>query len=232
MSPSPNTYPQENRMLVAVDCVIFGYWEGELKLLIFKREVEPLAGRWSLVGSIVQKGESLDEAAHRVLRDITGLEKIFLEQLHSFGKLQRDPGDRVISVVYWSLIQSPPKRDINIENHEARWVAFDDIPQLILDHNQMVDMAIEQLRENTRYRPIGFELLPTQFTLPQLLKVYEAIYQRQIDDRNFRKKILATGLLVKLDKKDKSTSKKGAFLYKFKRKKYQQLLQEGYWFEI
>ncbi|MEL7531386.1 MAG: DNA mismatch repair protein MutT, partial [Bacteroidota bacterium] len=103
---------------------------------------------------------------------------------------------------------------------------------LVLDHNKMVEMAIEKLREYARYRPIGFELLPSQFTLPQLLKVYEAIYQRKIDDRNFRKKILASKLLIKLDKKDKSTSKKGAFLYKFDRKKYKLLLQEGYWFEV
>ncbi|MFK7926192.1 MAG: NUDIX domain-containing protein [Bacteroidia bacterium] len=229
---SPNTYANENQLLLAVDCVIFGYREGELKLLIFKREVEPLAGKWSLIGRIVEKKEAIGEAAHKVLRDITGLEKVFLEQLHTFGEVERDPGARVVSSVYWSLIQSPTHKQIKIADHEAQWVSFNDIPQLVFDHNDMVEMAIEKLREFARYRPIGFELLPSQFTLPQLLKVYQAIYQRKIDDRNFRKKILASKLLVKLDKKDKSTSKKGAFLYKFDRKKYNLLLKKGYWFEI
>lgn len=225
-------YPEKNKILLAVDCVIFGYREGELQLLIFKREVEPLAGQWSLVGSIVDKEEGVDESAHRILKDITGLERVFLEQLHSFGATSRDSGGRVVSVVYWSLIQSPQNQEISIENHEARWVPFDQVPDLILDHNQMVEMAITKLRDFARYRPIGFELLPRRFTLPQLLKVYEAIYQRSIDDRNFRKKILATGLLTKLDIKDKATSKKGAFLYKFDKKKYEHLLKSGYWFEI
>ncbi|MEM6343711.1 MAG: NUDIX domain-containing protein [Bacteroidota bacterium] len=228
----PNTYAHENQLLLAVDCVIFGYQDGELKLLIFKREVEPLAGQWSLIGRIVEKNEAIEEAAHKVLKDITGLDKVFLEQLYSFGSVSRDPGARVVSIVYWSLTQSTANQEIKIADHEAQWVSFNEIPQLVLDHNQMVKMAIEKLREYARYRPIGFELLPSQFTLPQLLKVYEAIYQRKIDDRNFRKKMLASGLLIKLDKKDKSTSKKGAFLYKFDRKKYKLLLQQGYWFEV
>ncbi|MEL6651110.1 MAG: NUDIX domain-containing protein [Bacteroidota bacterium] len=230
-SPS-NTYANENQLLLAVDCVIFGYREGQLKLLIFKREVEPLAGQWSLIGRIVNKDEAIDQAAHQVLQDITGLDKVFLEQLSCFGAVARDPGARVVSVVYWSLIQSPPHQQIQIEDHLARWVSIDEIPPLVLDHNQMVDLAIQRLREIARYRPLGVELLPKQFTLPQLLKVYETIYQRSIDDRNFRKKILATGLLVKTDKKDKSTSKKGAYLYQFDHRKYQELLQQGYWFEV
>lgn len=228
----PNTYANENQLLLAVDCVIFGYREGQLKLLIFKREVEPLAGQWSLIGRIVNKEEAIDQAAHQVLQDITGLDKVFLEQLSCFGAVERDPGARVVSVVYWSLIQSPPHQQIQIEDHLARWVSIDEIPALVLDHNQMVELAIQRLREIARFRPLGVELLPEQFTLPQLLKVYETIYQRSIDDRNFRKKILATGLLVKTDKKDKSTSKKGAFLYQFDHQKYEELLQQGYWFEV
>ncbi|MEQ6119263.1 NUDIX domain-containing protein [Reichenbachiella sp. MALMAid0571] len=225
-------YPEKNKLLLAVDCVIFGYNEGELKLLVFKREVDPLAGQWSLIGNIVSNEENLNDAAHRILKDITGLEEVFLEQLCSFGDMDRDSGARVVSVVYWSLIQSSKNQGFSIENHEAKWVPFDQVPDLVLDHNQMVETAITKLRDVARYRPIGFELLPEKFTLPQLLKVYEAIYQRPIDDRNFRKKILATGLLIKLDTKDKTTSKKGAFLYKFDSEKYQHLLKSGYWFEV
>lgn len=231
LSPKP-FYPKENKILHAVDCVIFGYYEGELKLLIFKREVNPLAGQWSLIGSIVKINENLDDAAHRVLKELTGLEQVFLEQMSTFGDVSRDSGARVVSTVYWSLIQSSRNQDFSIENHEAKWVPFDQVPDLVLDHNQMVETAITKLRDFVRYRPIGFELLPEKFTLPQLLKVYEAIYQRSIDDRNFRKKILATGLLIKLDLKDKTNSKKGAFFYKFDNDKYQHLLKNGYWFEV
>ncbi|MFT7033506.1 MAG: 8-oxo-dGTP diphosphatase [Cyclobacteriaceae bacterium] len=223
-------YPEENKILLAVDCVIFGYKDGELQLLIFRREVEPLAGEWSLIGSIIDKNEDLNEAPKRILQEITGLKKVFLEQLHSFGDQNRDTGARVVSVVYWSLIQSTDK--INVENHTAQWVPINKVPKLVLDHNKMVDLAIQKMQEHVRYRPIGFELLPKKFTLPQLLRVYEAIYQRPIDDRNFRKKIIATGLLVKLDIKDMASSKKGAYLYTFDRTKYKKLSKSGYWFEI
>ncbi len=224
-------YTAENKMFLAVDCIIFGYEEGQIKLLVFKREVEPRAGEWSLIGSIINIDETPDAAAHRVLEEITGLKHVFLEQLSCFGQVDRDPGGRVVTVAYWSLIQSSGKQ-ISVANHEAMWVPLDDIPDLVLDHNEIVDQAIAKLKNFARYRPIGFELLPERFTLPQLLKVYEAIYQRPIDDRNFRKKILSTGLLIKLDIKDKSTSKKGAYLYKFDHEKYQELSKNGYWFEI
>lgn len=223
-------YQEQNKILLAVDCVIFGYKNGELQLLIFRREVEPLAGEWSLIGSIIDDDENLNDAPKRILQEITGLQKVFLEQLHSFGDKNRDTGARVVSVVYWSLIQTNDK--INIANHTAQWVPISQIPQLVLDHNKMVNLAIQKMQEHVRYRPIGFELLPKKFTLPQLLKVYEAIYQRPIDDRNFRKKIIATGLLVKLDIKDMVSSKKGAFLYTFDRSKYSKLSKSGYWFEI
>jgi 8-oxo-dGTP diphosphatase len=223
-------YLEENKILLAVDCVIFGYKDGELQLLIFRRKVEPLAGKWSLIGSIIDKNENLNEAPKRILQEITGLQKVFLEQLHSFGDKNRDTGARVVSVVYWSLIQSTDK--INVANHTAQWVPINKVPKLVLDHNMMVDLAIQKMQEHVRYRPIGFELLPKKFTLPQLLRVYEAIYQRPIDDRNFRKKIMATGLLVKLDIKDMVSSKKGAYLYTFDRIKYKKLSKSGYWFEI
>ena len=230
MSAKKEFYLEKNKILLAADCVIFGYKDGELQLLIFRREVEPLSGEWSLIGSIIDRDENLNDAPKRILHEITGLQKVFLEQLQSFGERDRDTGARVVSIVYWSLIQSTEK--IKVANHTAKWVPINKVPKLVLDHNEMVDLAIVKMQEHVRYRPIGFELLPKKFTLPQLLKVYEAIYQRPIDDRNFRKKIIATQLLIKLDIKDMVSSKKGAYLYTFDRAKYQKLSKSGYWFEM
>lgn len=226
-------YGNATPILVAVDCIIFGVHENELKLLIFRREVEPLAGQWSLIGDFIKKDESVNVAASRVLQELTGLKDIFMEQLHSFGDKERDPGDRVISIAYWSLIKIDQLHlDFEIKDHESKWVSFNQIPDLVLDHKVMVEKAINMLREKARFHPIGFELLPEEFTLKQLLTVYEAIYNRNIDDRNFRKKILSSGLLERLDKKDKSTSRKGSFLFKFNSGTYQKLQQEGYMFDF
>lgn len=223
-------YYGTDRLLVAVDCIIFGFdvKAQQLKLLLFTREVEPFKGMWSLIGSFVKKEEDLNAAAQRVLYELTGLKEVFLEQHKTYGRFDRDPGDRVISVSYWSLIKvEDPDRDL-IKDHNARWFPIQELPELVIDHNQMVEDALERIRRNARYRPIGFELLPEKFTLPQLLKLYQEIYQTPIDDRNFRKKILATGLLKKLNTKDKSTSKKGAFHYTFDQEKYQELLEKGF----
>lgn len=230
---NPTQYINASPILVAVDCIIFGVKDNELQLLVFKREVEPLAGHWSLVGDFIKKDESIDLAAKRVLEELTGLTDIYMEQLHSFGDIERDLGDRVISIAYWSLIKIDQlDLEFKIENHESKWVAFNKIPELVLDHEKMVTTAVERLREKARFHPIGFELLPKEFTLPQLLTVYEAIFNRGIDDRNFRKKILKSGLLDRLDKKDKSTSKKGSFLYKFNHNTYRKLQEEGYNFDF
>ncbi|MHA7099923.1 NUDIX hydrolase [Roseivirga pacifica] len=227
------TYSNGQPILMAVDCIIFGVENNQLKLLIFKREVEPLAGHWSLLGRFVRPDESVDTAAENVLHELTGIRDIYMEQLHCFGDSNRDSGGRVVSVAYWSLIKVDQNQDeFSIDHHEAKWVPFDQVPELILDHGDMVTMAIENLRERARFHPIGFELVPKQFTLLQLLKVYEAIFSHPIDDRNFRKKILKSGLLTKLEKKDMSTSKKGSFLYEFNEETYQKLLKEGYNFEF
>ncbi len=217
-------------MLVAVDCVIFGFdiSSEKLKLLLFKREIEPYKGEWSLIGSFVHPEEDLQAAAKRVLYDITGMDSLFLEQHHAYGNVKRDPGGRVISVSYWSLIQVMEPSDLHRESHEARWFNADELPPLMIDHTQMVQDIFSVLKEKARTRPIGFELLPAKFTLPQLFKLYQEIYQRPLDDRNFRKKILASGLLQKLDSKDKTTSKKGAFHYQFDQEKYNDLSRSGF----
>lgn len=228
-----SSYKNKEPILLAVDCIIFGFDNEGLKLLIFKREFEPLAGHWSLIGTFVNKNEDVEDAAYKVLKETTGLESLFVEQLHAFGRINRDKGDRVVSIAYWSLIKlNDENKNLNVENHEARWIDFKEVPELILDHNEMVNMALTTLRERARFRPIGFELLPDKFTLPQLLNLYEAIYQTKFDDRNFRRKILKTGLLIKLDEKDKSTSKRGALLYKFDYQQYDKLSKDGYLFEL
>lgn len=228
-------YQGAKPILVAVDCIIFGFIDNQIRLLVFKREVEPFAGQWSLPGSFVKENENVANAAKRILFELSELDNVYLEQLHAFGDVERDSGDRVISIGYWSLIKPEEKnidKKLKVKGHITKWIDIKSIPNLVLDHKEMVKLALQKLKERARFKPIGLELLPSEFTLPQLLKVYEAIQQRSIDDRNFRKKILKSQLLLRLDKKDKSSSRKGAFLYKFDYSKYRQLENEGYLFEI
>ncbi len=232
--PTKNaSYQTAEGILVAVDSVIFGVRESKLNLLVFEREVAPLAGSWSLIGSFVGKDEDVDEAAKRILNDLTGLKDIFMEQLYCFGQVNRDPGGRVLSIVYWSLIRIDQNNlRFSAKNHRTKWVPLNEVSNLVLDHKQMVENAITHLRERARFRPIGFELLPKKFTLSQLKNVYEAIFDTKIDDRNFRKKILNSELLIKLEKKDMSTSKKGSFRYVFNEKRYLLLQKKGYNFDF
>jgi len=223
------TYLQE-QMWVSIDCLVFGYdtMEENIKLLLFQRKVDPFAGEWSLIGGFVNHTEHIADAAKRVLNTFTGLEDVFLEQLQTFGRYDRDPGGRVVSILYWSLIKLDNiKKDI-ATSHGAQWFELHQLPDLVMDHQQMVQVGINQLKKNAMTTPVGFELLPEKFTIPQLLRLYEAIYDKQIDDRNFRKKILSTDLLLRLNEKDKSTSKKGAFLYRFDEEKYKLVKETGY----
>lgn len=227
-----NAYNNQSKILVAVDCIIFGFDSKELKLLLFKRKVEPLKGAWSLIGAFIDENLSLNDAAKKVVFDLTGLNNIFLEELQTYSDVNRDPGERVISVAHYSLIRV---NDINLESvekYDARWFKIDEIPDLIIDHKQMVDDAIVKLRKKARYQPIGFELLTEKFTIPQLQIMYECIYQKKLDDRNFRKKILSFDILTKTDEKDKTGSKKGAFLYKFNKEKFNSFISKGYNFEL
>jgi len=225
-------YQIREKMYVATDCVIFGFHEGKLKLLVFERQVEPLKGSWSLVGSFVRLDEDLEVAGQRVLEEATGLKEVFMQQLKTYGKQDRDPGYRCISVAQYALIRVEDYIDKLEKHYGARWFEIDDLPELVLDHDQMVQDALEQLRHNARHKPIGFELLPEKFTIPQLQNLYEAIYQKPLDARNFRKKVLSLNVLEKLKEKDKSGSKRGAFLHKFNKENYLQLLKAGYNFEI
>ncbi len=214
-------------ILVAVDCVIFGFDREGLKLLLFKRKVAPFKDAWSVIGSFVQPGEGVGEAAERVLQESTGLQHIFMEPLGCYGAVDRDPGARVISQAFFALIRLGEEEVQMAETHLARWFDLNSIPDLILDHGQMVADALGKLRRKARYQPIGFELLQEKFTLPQLQQLYEAIYQQHFDRRNFRKKILSMGILEKLDEKDKAGSRKGAFLYRFDQQRYAEMVERG-----
>lgn len=225
-------YKQEDRQLVAVDCIIFGFDKGLLRLLLLKRSLEPGSGKWSLAGGFLNRKESLIEAASRVLCNLTGLENVFLEQLYAYGDPGRDPGGRVVSVTYFALLKVEDyNKDLVIENG-AHWRPIENVPELLFDHGEMVEKALCRLRLVAKSQPIGFELLPTKFTLPQLQSLYEAIYQKELDKRNFRKKILSMDLLDKLDEKDKNSSKKGAFLYMFNKEKYEELVAKGFYFSL
>ena len=229
-----NIYSDKARHLFAVDCIVFGYDISEkvIKLLLVKRSFEPALGKWSLAGGFVDENESLDEAASRILYNLTGLKNVFLEQSYTYGCPKRDPGARVISTSYFSLIKI---QDIDKKTQEvngAHWESITELPELIFDHSEMYRKALEELRSQVKVKPVGFELLPEKFTLVQLQDLYEAIYQRNIDKRNFRKKILSMDLLQKFDEKEKTTSKKGAFYYKFIREKYETLRHNGFYFNL
>jgi 8-oxo-dGTP diphosphatase len=227
-------YSNHPRHLVAVDCIIFGYdiLEKEMKLLLFKRIIEPAKGKWSLAGGFVDENEGLDQAASRILRKLTGLESVYMKQSYCYGDTTRDPGDRVISTAYFALIAI---RDINkelAEENGVHWRSIARLPDLIFDHPLMVKRALSDLQNQVKVKPVGFELLPEKFTLVQLQDLYEAIYQRKVDKRNFRKKILSMEILEKLEEKEKETSKKGAYYYKFNKDSYERLKQNGFYFNL
>lgn len=232
MTPVKSNYTEQALFHVAVDCIIFGFDEGELKLLIHKRKFEPFLGDWSLFGGFMKEGEGLSTAANRILFELTGLQKIYMEQLQTYGEVERDPAGRVLSVAYYALIPARHYSDDYSKQYGATWVSLNELPVLIMDHNEMVESALRRLRRRTASQPIGFELLPREFTIPQLQLLYEAIYQTELDKRNFRKKIFSMGVLVKLEEKDKSSSRKGAFLYRFDKRKYQRMIEKGYNFTL
>lgn len=227
-------YKKHPKILVAVDSIIFGFNENdhELKLLLLKRNFEPAKGEWSLMGGFVDPEESLDDAAKRIVSQLTGLDNVYMEQLYAFGDLDRDPGGRIVSVAYFSLIKINDYDRELARQHGASWIPLSSLPDLIFDHSDMVKKALRKLRIRARTQPIGFELLPEKFTIPQLQRLYEAIYQTPFDKRNFRRKFLSMELLEKLDEKERETSKKGAYYYQFNKEKYEELLQKGFNFEI
>lgn len=221
------SYKSHEKILVAVDCIIFGFDGKQLKALLIKRGFEPEKGKWSLMGGFIGKRENAEEAATRILFQLTGMNNIYMEQLSAFTDVKRDSAGRVISIAYFALINIADYSEQLQLEHEAKWFLLHRIPPLIFDHRKMVMKAKERLQEKVVAHPVGFELLPTKFTLPQLQNLYEAIYEMPLDKRNFTKKMLSLGVLNKLNEKEKKSSRKGAFYYVFDSKKYRRLQSSG-----
>ncbi|MEQ9069458.1 MAG: NUDIX domain-containing protein, partial [Gimesia chilikensis] len=221
------------RAALTVDCVVFGLDEDDLQILLIQRDLPPFEGDWALPGGFVRLEETLDEAALRELSEETGLKNVYLEQLYSFGTVNRDPRERVVTVAYYALVNLSDHRvQAATDARNAAWFAVDDIPSLAFDHDQILEMAHERLRGKVRYQPIGFELLPPKFTLRQIQHLYEVILDRPLDKRNFRKKILSMGILIELDEVETDVAHRAARLYQFDRRKYKRLTKQGFHFEI
>jgi 8-oxo-dGTP diphosphatase len=220
-------YKSQKGILVAVDCIIFGFDGHQLQALLIKRGFEPEKGKWSLMGGFVEPNESTDVAAIRILKQLTGMKNIYMEQLYCFSNVNRDSAGRVISIAYFALINIADYNEQLQQDHEAKWFTMDRIPKLVFDHKEMLEKAKKRLQEKVVNHPIGFELLPEKFTLPQLQNLYEVIYEQPLDKRNFTRKILSLKILNKLLEKEKENSRKGAFYFVFDKKKYEKLHQEG-----
>lgn len=213
-------YNEHDKLYVAVDCIVFGFDEDELRVLMGKRKMDPGRGQWSLYGGFVGENESVDDAAKRVLYGLTGLENLYMKQVGAFGDVDRDPGNRVVSIAYYSMINVADYDQAQQEKHDVAWVNIEHLPEMFSDHLQMVLKARRMMKEKIAHEPIGFNLLPELFTLPQLQKLYEAVNGEEIDKRNFRKRIGEMDFIEKTEQKDKLSSKRGAFLYRFNEKAY------------
>jgi 8-oxo-dGTP diphosphatase len=215
-----NKYTKQTKMLVAVDCIVFGFDGKEIKILLIQRGFEPQKGKWSLMGGFVQPAENIEQAAQRVLKQLTGLGNVFLEELQSFSNPERDPVERTVSLAYFALIDINNYKEQISDDYHAQWFSITKFPLLIFDHNQMVNKAKTMLQYKAAMQPILLELLPLKFTLPQLQSLYEDVYEVQLDKRNFSRKVLSTGLLIKQTDKERTSSKKGAFYYTLDKRKY------------
>ncbi len=215
-------YSNHAKVWVSVDCIVFGFDEGKLKILIGRRKMDPGRGEWSLYGGFVAADEDLDTAAERTLNELTGMRHIYMKQVGAFGKIDRDPGERVISVAYYALINvNDYDEKLRIE-HGAEWMDIDAIPKLYSDHKEMVEKARKQMKEKIKTDPAGFNLLPQLFTLTQLQRLYEVVNGEELDKRNFRKRIKDMDFIEKTELIDKSSSKRGASLYRFNQRIYKE----------
>jgi 8-oxo-dGTP diphosphatase len=221
------------RAALTVDCVVFGFDEGELKLLLIERGLEPFKGRWALPGGFVRVEETIDDAARRELSEEAGLTNVFLEQLYTFGDVDRDPRERVVSVAYYALVKSAEHAvRAATDAANAQWFPVSEVPKLAFDHATILAVALARLKAKVRYQPIGFELLPPKFTLSQLQHLYEAVLATELDKRNFRKKVLGFGLLAPLKETQRAGRHRPAQLFQFDGRKYEKLKKRGFNFEL
>ena len=213
-------YGEHSKVWLSVDCIVFGFDEGKLKILIGKRKMDPGRGEWSLYGGFVNADESVDDAASRTLFELTGLKRIYMRQIGAFGNVDRDPGERVVSIAYYALINVNDYDEKLRTSHGAEWMDINEIPQLYSDHNEMVRKARKLMRQKLSHEPVGSRLLPKLFTLTQLQKLYEAVNGEELDKRNFRKRVKDMDFIEKTDLIDKKGSKRGAYLYRFNKRVY------------
>ena len=213
-------YGEHSKVWLSVDCIIFGFDDGKLKILIGKRKMDPGRGEWSLYGGFVRSDESVDDAASRTLFELTGLRNLFMRQVGAFGNVDRDPGERVVSIAYYALINVRDYDDILRRAHGLVWMDVNEIPQLYSDHNEMVLKARKMMQQKLATEPVGFRLLPSLFTLTQLQKLYEAVNGVELDKRNFRKHVKEMDFIEKTELIDKTSSKRGAYLYRFNKRVY------------
>ena len=218
---------------ITIDCVIFGFDKGSLEVLLVQHAAGISKGKWGLPGGWIEESEAIDAAAQRLLRELTGLDHIYLEQLKAFGDPKRFPLGRVITIGYYALVKRENYRiKAGFTASEAKWYKIDEIPSLIYDHSEILNFSLRKLRRRVRQAPIGFNLLPEKFTLLQLMQLYEEILGIEMDKPNFRRKILKMKLLVDLNEKQKEVSHRAAKLYKFDNDIYEKLTEKGFSFEF
>ena len=219
---------------ISTDCVIFGFENFSLEILLYKRARNPNKGEWALPGGFLNKGELIEAAARRILKETTGVSDIYLEDVGVFDEIGRFPSWRVFTIGYYALISPENYKLIPYGDYtlEVKWFKISELPKLAWDHEHILEVALQKLRERVLNKPIGFELLHNKFTLPQLQNLYEVILDRKLDKRNFRKKMLSMNLLKKLDEKESNNIKRAAYLYKFDKRTYNNLAEKGFIFEL
>lgn len=230
----PTTYTHP-RPALTVDCAVFGLDldEEDLKVVLIQRDLDPFRGEWALPGGFVHPDETLEQAALRELEEETGIGKVYLEQLFTFGDLDRDPRERVVTVAYYALVKLSDHRvRAATDAREAAWFGVNDTPRLAFDHDRILQVALDRLKGKVRYQPLGFELLPPKFALSELQKLYEIVLETPLDKRNFRKKILSMGLLQETDEIQQDVAHRAARLFRFDRQKYKELTKQGFSFEL
>lgn len=221
------------RPAVTTDCVIFGFDEGELKVLLIERGIEPYLGKWALPGGFIDMDEDAESCARRKLVQETGLEDIYMEQLYTFSDVDRDPRYRVISIAYYALVKlSDYNAQAGTDTTNIQWFSISDVPELAFDHACILEKAKERLKGKIKYQPIGFELLPEKFTIPDLHHLYETVLQTELDDRNFRKKILGYNLLIDLKEQQRGARNRAPKLFSFDKNRYEELSKTGFYFEL
>lgn len=225
-------YDEPDKHIVAINCVVFGYDNDGLQTLVINRLTEPEKGKTALIGGFINHNEGIEDAAKRILYSITGTTHNYIEQLTTFGNKYCETGKHIITVTCYSLVKKQELEKNNLDKHGAYWLPFSKKNSFAFNQNETVEYAIRILNRRCKTQPVAFELLPEKFTIPQLQQLYETIYSKELDKRNFRKKILSLNILNKLEEKDKKKSKKGAYLYHFNEEKYKRLISNGFYFDI